>query len=347
MTFLEEVQQVKTANVEGLLARPNVVGVGAGLKVAGGQLTDQVSIVTLVTQKQPTAALSPEGAVPPQIDGVPTDVFEVGVLEAQSIASAQFPAVTVPERLLRVRPAMPGVSLGHPRVTSGTFGCVVYDRKTGERLVLSNNHILADCNRGVPGDPILQPGPANGGRADQDVLASLLRYYPLWFDGCPRPGSHDSLVQRAMIALARMLKSQRWLDQLAPPQIPANSIDAAVARPLVDADILDEIIGIGKPGGVGQASLGLPVRKSGRATGLNSGRITVMDTTVMVSYPEGRSARFDHQILTTPMSLRGDSGSLLVARDSQEAIGLLIGGSAQVTIYCPIQTVFESLEVSL
>lgn len=58
----------------------------------------------------------------------------------------------------RWRPAPGGVSIGHKDITAGTLGCVVIDDETGEKLILSNNHVLADCNRGKIGDEILQPG---------------------------------------------------------------------------------------------------------------------------------------------------------------------------------------------
>jgi hypothetical protein len=47
------------------------------------------------------------------------------------------------------------------------------------------------------------------------------------------------------------------------------------------------------------------------------------------------------------MSKPGDSGSLLVAADSQQAVGLLFAGSDQTTIFNPIQAVLDGLQVSL
>jgi len=95
------------------------------------------------------------------------------------------------------------------------------------------------------------------------------------------------------------------------------------------------------------ASLGLLVRKSGRSTGLTTGSVIVVDATVSVDYEAGQSAHFDNQILTSPMSKPGDSGSLLVAANTQQAVGLLFAGSDQTTIYNPIQAVLDSLEVTL
>jgi hypothetical protein len=92
------------------------------------------------------------------------------------------------------------------------------------------------------------------------------------------------------------------------------------------------------------ARLLMPVRKSGRSTGLTTGQITVIDTTVNVSYGE-KSAQFEGQIVTGPMSAPGDSGSLLVAGDSLHAVGLLFAGSDQSTVFNPIQDVLDGLDV--
>jgi hypothetical protein len=47
------------------------------------------------------------------------------------------------------------------------------------------------------------------------------------------------------------------------------------------------------------------------------------------------------------MSQPGDSGSLLVAGESLQAVGLLFAGSDQVTLYNPIQSVLDCLDVTL
>jgi hypothetical protein len=70
----------------------------------------------------------------------------------------------------------------------------------------------------------------------------------------------------------------------------------------------------------------------------------VLDSTLQVNYGD-RVARFDGQIVTTAMSQPGDSGSLLVAGDSLLAVGLLFAGSTDATIYNPIQSVLDLLEV--
>ncbi len=111
-----------------------------------------------------------------------------------------------------------------------------------------------------------------------------------------------------------------------------------------DADVADEIVDIGVVSGTAQPGLGMKVRKSGRSSALTAGEITVLDATITVGYGD-RSARFDGQIVTGPMSQPGDSGSLLVAADSLKAVGLLFAGSDQATIFNPIGAVLDALGV--
>src|SRR4030067_2386517 len=100
--------------------------------------------MNLVRQKVPPAALTAETMVPREINGVRTDIIQVGEIRA------------LQSRTDRWRPAPGGVSIGHFRITAGTFGCVVRDRASGSRLILSNNHVLANSNDASPGDAILQ-----------------------------------------------------------------------------------------------------------------------------------------------------------------------------------------------
>jgi hypothetical protein len=333
MSEQNQVRQVKALHTEAILAKPNVVGVGTGYKVSRGRRTDQLCVVTLVRQKLPRAGLVPAAMVPAEIDGVVTDVVEVGDIRA------------LQARTDRWRPAPGGVSLGHYKITAGTFGTVVRDRNTGARLILSNNHVLANSNDASPGDPIIQPGAADGGNVNDDTIAHLERFCPIDFGTSPPACSLATGVAGLANALAGLLGSKHRLEAIRSDPQASNLVDAAVARPVDDDDILDDILEIGTVQGITPAMLGMSVRKSGRTTGFTTGEITVMDATVSVSYGSSGTARFDDQIVTSAMSQGGDSGSLLVAADSLQAVGLLFAGSDQTTIHNPIQAVLDCLEI--
>jgi hypothetical protein len=212
--------------------------------------------------------------------------------------------------------------------------------------MLSNNHVLANSNQAQQGDPILQPGPADGGRVETDTVAGLMRYVPIQFQQEPPTCGLAMTVATIANLAAKLLGSQHRLEVIKVDPEAVNVADAAVAKPVNGVELMDEILDIGVVGGTTPAKLGMQVRKSGRSTGFTSGRITVLDATLNVNYGD-RVARFEDQIVTTAMSSPGDSGSLLVAGDSLLAVGLLFAGSSQATIYNPIQRVLDALKVVL
>ena len=73
---------VKEKHEEALLNKANVMGVGVGLRMRAGELTDDVVLVVMVTRKVPRAQLAPEDFVPSEIEGVPVDIQEIGHVRA-------------------------------------------------------------------------------------------------------------------------------------------------------------------------------------------------------------------------------------------------------------------------
>ncbi|MGH3369592.1 MAG: hypothetical protein ACRDPR_06295, partial [Nocardioidaceae bacterium] len=198
----------------------------------------------------------------------------------------------------RQRPLLIGLSVGHFEVTAGTLGCFVQRRSGGVRI-LSNNHVLADENRGSRGDRILQPGRVDGGRA-RDRIGGLDRYIRMKATG-------TNLVDCALAQLDEGVRAE-----------PA------------------ELHGVGKLAGVAEE---LPreaeaVAKLGRTTGHTTGRITAFELdNVIVAYDMG-NLRFDDQIEiegagTGPFSQGGDSGSLIFTSGDHLALALLFSGGDQ------------------
>lgn len=333
MPELNEVKHAKTIHKAAILAKPNVVGVGIGYKNAADHKTSELSIIALVREKIPAAGLPAGALVPREVEGVRTDVMQVG-----NIRSLQ-------ARSDRWRPAPGGVSIGHYKITAGTFGTIVRDKKTGRRLILSNNHVLANSNEGDPGDPILQPGAIDGGKVQSDTIAHLERFCPIQFGESPPTCNLATFYAQFGNAAARLLGSGHKVQVMKTDPTATNLVDAAVASPVDDDIISNDILDIGEITGITLPALGMPVRKSGRTSGLMSGQILVLDTTINVEYGSGRNATFEGQILTSPISRGGDSGSLLVASDSPRAVGLLFAGSNEASIHNPIQVVLDCLTV--
>ena len=329
-----EILRVKEIHKSQILAKPNVVGVGTGYKRRGGRAVGELCVVALVRQKIPRAGLLKNEFVPSEVGGIPTDVVQVGHIKA----------LTLPTE--RWRPALGGVSIGHYLVTAGTLGSVVQDASSGERLILSNNHVLANNNQAQIGDAILQPGRADGGQLNADTIGTLLRFEPIRFN--ETQATCDLALAFAQLGnmAARVMGSKHRVKAFYSDPEASNLVDAALARPADDREVVDEILELGPVNGALPAELGMKVRKSGRTTGLTSGRIVILNVTVDVDYGNG-SARFEDQIVTTPMSQPGDSGSLLVAGEALKAVGLLFAGSDQATLYNPIAHVQSALGITL
>jgi hypothetical protein len=315
-----------------LLKRENVVATGIGYKIRNGERTGVLSVVCSVVKKVPAAQLTGRAAIPRTVGGIPTDVVETGVVRALQARTARW------------RPAPGGVSIGHKDITAGTLGCLVKDDLG--TYILSNNHVLANSNAGVPGDTILQPGPYDGGSPAADTIAELVRFVPITF---LEPGPSDCGIGNGAAAFAnlfaRALGSSTRL-QAVRMQAGENLVDAAIARPLNAGDLRPDILDIGVISGVKQGELGLAVRKSGRTTGTTTGEIQQVDVTVDVDYGGGHTARFTDQLLAGAMSQGGDSGSAVVDTGTN-LVGLLFAGSDTTTIINRIGNIFSALQVHL
>lgn len=293
---MENKLHVLHSHIDTLMDLPNVVGAGIGYKVRAGEVSDEHAIVVLVTHKVSKAYLPETSIIPSQLSNMITDVKEVG--EIRLFANTD-----------KMRPARPGTSIGHYKITAGTFGAVVYDQATGVPLILSNNHVLANASFGndgrcTIGDPIYQPGSYDGGTSS-DTIANLYRFVPY---------------------------------------ASTSTVDCALAKPISDDLINSDILDIGKVAGTIDATLNLPIRKSGRTTGLTSGTIDVMHSSVRVDIGDGRVITFEDQLVAGAMSQGGDSGSLAVDKNNN-AVGLLFAGSTTITIFNPITSVLSALKV--
>ncbi len=289
-----------------MLPLNHVVGIGYGKKMKNNRTTEEDSIVIMVDKKLPEEQLGTKDLVPQRLGHIKTDVQEVGTIKLLNIPRSK-----------KYRPAPGGVSIGHYKISAGTLGAVVKDNKTDEPLILSNNHVLANITNGYDGrakigDPILQPGSYDKG-SDEDVIGHLERYIPLK----PKKGIFNS---------------------------PTNIVDCAVAKPTGKDLIENNILGIGKTNDVKEAEIDMNIIKSGRTTGVTEGTVRAIDSTVTVNIGEDQEAVFTDQIVTSPISQGGDSGSLVLDKD-QNAIGLLFAGSNNATVCNKISNVMKELKI--
>jgi hypothetical protein len=231
----------------------------------------------------------------------PVDVEQVGLF--RRLATKPQPALAgIPNPKLKFRPAQPGCSVGFrdPQdqfVMAGTFGAVA--QKNQELFVLSNNHVFADTNNGLPGDDIYQAGRADGG-TNVDRIATLHRFVPITLGG----------------------------------QIP-NRVDAAIGKLLPGVITDSQICTIGQINGAGVAEENMPVCKHGRTTGFTEGTVFDPSVDALVGMDHNNPsvvALFQNQLrinVAAPFSafgLPGDSGSLVLNRETHEAVALYNAG---------------------
>ncbi len=309
-----------------VLDLPGVRSIGVGFKFTNRFNTGRMSLVVGVEKKVPRSMLARSGVIPGFLDSLPTDVVEVGrvIFHGFSVPSIFAPGGEDAEfRKTRQRPALPGVSIGHYKTSAGTLGAVVKGQFPGGIAILSNNHILANGTDGRDGlasvgDPILQPGPYDGG-TDRDIIARLAAYTPYkWV-------------------------STKDYNKGKKPE--PNMMDAALAVPMEPGLVDGNILGLGPVYGYTEPFPGMPVFKSGRSTGITSSQITAINNTLYIE--DGKRAYiFEDQIATGPMSDNGDSGSLIMSPDGR-AVGLLFAGSDRITYASPIGRVLSTFNVRL
>ncbi|HAG10569.1 MAG TPA: hypothetical protein DCK76_04105 [Desulfotomaculum sp.] len=318
-----------------LFIKANVIGIGVGYKQIRGEETDQLSLIIFVEKKVPPDRLNKSSIIPGKISDLHTDIVEIGRVRL------------LDNRVDRWRPACPGISIGHYKISAGTFGAVVKDKNTGEKLILSNNHILANATNGSDGrssigDPILQPGPHDGG-GPKDKIATLLRFIPIRHTvqdvECPIAAA---ALQAGNIIIHTV--RPRYNIRLTKYTNDMNNIDAAVAKPDKQSLVDEEVLEIGRIEGVARVIPGDSVKKSGRTSGLSEGKVQAIGVTIKVGISEEENGLFTDQVVSNILSQPGDSGSLIV-NSGKQAVGLLFAGSEKYSIFNRIDNVMERLKI--
>ncbi|MBL8150803.1 MAG: hypothetical protein JNN15_12835 [Blastocatellia bacterium] len=206
---------------------------------------------------------------------------------------------------------------------TGTLGSLITDGS--RRYILSNNHVLARLF-GLPAGPTFFP-------TGEDVT---------------QPGLADNACQNAEI-VADLTTAIPF------SAVSTNTVDAAIAELRPGAMRSDgSILGIGTISSVVKpASVGLTVTKSGRTTGITTGRVTAINVTSNVQYQSCENLTITQinfsnaiaiQANSGAFSAGGDSGSLIVTNNScRQPVGLLFAGNSTTTLANPAATVLSRL----
>lgn len=307
------------------LKQLNVTSVGIGYKVTGGKPTKELSVQFTVGKKVAPEALEGIGATElpksVKVNGVdvPTDVLERSY-------DAEFREVKIKSKLeaasprkVAIDPIVPGVSIGHPSITAGTVGCVVYDASTGSPYVLSNWHVL-NGPTGSIGDSIVQPGRHDDNRVNQNVVGRLVR-------------SHLGLAGDCAIA---SIDGRRLSTEI-------TDLGVSVER-IAEPELDDKVV---KSGRTTAVTYGI-VKRVHVTTRIDYDQAGEVEIGCFEIGPDD-----DHPAADGEISMGGDSGSAWVAvergRPSTVMLGLHfageVGDAPEHALACYPSAVFEKLEI--
>jgi len=297
-----------------VIEQDNVVAVGISEKISDSIVTGKLALTFYVDKKRPLNRLTAEEVIPPALLlDINTEAVLTDVIEIGQ------PQLEMPASLPRStkNPIQPGYSIGHFQGGAGTLGAIV--KKKGKLFLLSNSHVLAESGKGKKGDKILFPGDVDGGILD-DVIGELEDFIRFQTGG--------EMVNRA---------------------------DCAIAVPLPErlSNLVADIFEVGLPTGTLKAKRGMKVIKSGRTTHTTKAEIRDVNFRMTLKYPNGvGKVGFLDQVLCTRYTERGDSGSLVLEKESKKAVGLHFAGypdehGVQGSVFNPIQDVLKELEVRL
>jgi hypothetical protein len=208
----------------------------------------------------------------------------------------------------------------------GTLGSLV--ARGANQYILSNNHVLAKSDAAMVGDSITHPGlPDNQCRAATTV-AHLTQFFNL--ENGPTPKVDAAIAQ-----------------------VVSGAVDSTGNILLLGATATNGIPDPGAPhGGAGVApTVSRAVAKSGRTTGLTCSTIQAINTTTSIKYSRSCggstsfTTTFTNQIVVAggSFSAAGDSGSLIVTKDTADPVALLYAGSDTNTVGNPIADVLNAL----
>lgn len=301
---LERYEVVKRRHVGDLMHYPNVTGVGIGYRVVGGRRTDEQCIRVYVSEKVPERDLPAEAVLPRIIDGIRVDVIEA---DFQALFGGS--DLSLSERRARHPIVLVGgVSVGGLSVSAGTLGSTVYMPGSGAQLLLSNWHVLCGRTDCSPGEPVVQPGVADGG-TQPDTVASLWRF---------------ALTDRVDAAVAAMTMERYLIPWISGIGIVSNTEAARLGMKVRKSGRTTGLTS----GTITDLSADVDVR------GYPPGTIRFRDQLIAES-DDG-----------SPIALGGDSGSLVVD-DSARAVGLLFAGprDGRHFVANPIGAVVDALDI--
>jgi hypothetical protein len=335
----ERIARIKESVEKELMQIPGVHAVGIGPKLTNWEVTGEIAIHVLLPQKKPVADLNPEHVIPPEIEGIKTDILEIpGFVVSTGL----------PDRD-SYRPLKGGVQIEARGANgTGTLGCLAKTTDDPIQVVaLSNHHVLfagiasgPSCNGCTSGSDVGQPTAASS-----DFIGTNLRGFA---------------NEQIDAAIAIVNDGTQYLAEIQD----FGLISSVRSTPVKQDELLQMIIQV--------PPQKFFVNKRGKQTGLTRGWLASARLNGgPIRWPDGTTQRehYVNQLLIVPpdlsgmpgpppaggppMSQSGDSGSL-VLDDNHQAVGLMFGEVTDPTnpfngsiLACQITDVQSQLHIAI
>lgn len=326
--------EILRKNWQRLMEADGVTSCGVGYRFKDGKRTDEVCIQCTVEKKYSLEALEAREMtpLPEQVQDNEGNQVEVDVIERNYKLSFEVePTVALEEdvdyhklRRSRLDPLLPGASVSHADGTAGTIGAIVFDKESGQPLILSNWHVLQGA-RGELGDDIVQPGPFDDSEVHDNFCGQLLR-------------SHLGLAGDCAVAT---IDGREWAEEI----LELDVAPARMARPNLD----DAVVKSGRTTGV---TYGIVERVNVVANLNYGGDVGVQTIGGFEIRPNPDKPPANGEI-----SMGGDSGSVWMIdaegkEDADVVVGLHFAGEAdpdpdaEHALACMITSTAEKLRIS-
>ena len=301
-----------------LLGYSNYVGYAEDIgNIKCGKKTGEDAITIFVSKKLPTKQLADSEILPKKINGIQTDVLEIGEVFAGGGPPIATDAQGLEDYKKKYRPIPMGVSHGNITITAGTTGGIVLI--DGIKTIATNTHVACENIRDDLSDQELkccQQGAYDGGHTIND-------YYG------------------------------RTLKAIVMPEGQPAFNDFAVVMPDTPSDVLPETLTHHvTPTGTTKIAVNDKVWKEGRTTGYTIGEILSLNATINVNYGGDGVVLHKYCILSTDMSAGGDSGSWVykmntpgdsITDEDKDVTLYLFAGSSTHTVHHDIHNAVSAV----
>ena len=171
----ENIKKILRKKARKFLQYPNINSVGIGYKEENGKKRPVIQF-TVDVKASPEALESLDTVPIPTSFSLEGETVETDVVQRkfQPAYRVNAEVITKDARKQRQDPLMPGISVGHVKITAGTIGCFVYGQNDERPYMLSNWHVLHGYE-GKIGDPIVQPGVYDDNNIEGNQVGKLER----------------------------------------------------------------------------------------------------------------------------------------------------------------------------